>query len=84
MKGKVMAITLQNPDLDHRLRSLAAETGTSPEALAEETLTRYFAATAELGAMLEERLREVEDGRVESVDGESAFARLRERSRNAQ
>jgi len=72
-----MPITLQNPALDSRLRSLAAETGTSPEALAEETLTRYFAATAELGTMLEERLREVEDGRVEAVDGETAFARLR-------
>lgn len=78
-----MPITLQNPDLDSRLRSLAAETGTSPEALAEETLTRYFAATAELGSMLEGRLREVEEGRVETVDGETAFAQLRERSRNA-
>ncbi len=64
-----MAITLQDPDLDHTLRSLAAEAGTSPEALAEETLTRYFAATAELGTMLEERLREVEEGRVEPMDG---------------
>jgi predicted transcriptional regulator len=78
-----MSITLQNPDLDNRLRSLAAETGTSPEALAEETLTRYFAVAAELGTMLEERLREVEDGRVETVDGATAFAQLRKRSESA-
>ena len=79
-----MPITLQDPDLNQKLRSLAAETGTSPESLAEETLTRYFAAAADLGAVLEQRLREVEQGKVEPVDGEEAFARLRERKRNMQ
>jgi predicted transcriptional regulator len=79
-----MPITLQNPELNQKLRSLAAETGTSPEALAEETLTNYFAAAADLGAVLEQRLREVEQGKVETVDGEEAFAQLRERKRSVQ
>jgi predicted transcriptional regulator len=84
VRGTVMPITLQNPDLDQKLRSLAAETGTSPEALAEETLTSYFAAAADLGDVFEQRLREVEQGKVETVDGEQAFARLKKRKRSMQ
>jgi predicted transcriptional regulator len=73
-----MTISLQNPMLDQKLPLLAEETGRPAESVSEDVLTSYFEAAADVGTMLEERLREVEEGRVVTVDGEAAFARLRE------
>ena len=79
-----MPITLRDRDLNQKLRSLAAETGTSPESLAEETLTRYFAAAADLGAVLEQRLRELSNARSNLWTAKKPSPDSRERKRNMQ
>ena len=70
-----------NPDLEAKLNQLAAETGRAKDDLVRDALTGYVEELSQVREMLNDRYDEVKSGRVKLVDGEQAFAQLREKSR---
>jgi predicted transcriptional regulator len=68
------------PDTESRLNELAAKTGRSATDLIEDAMAGYLAEVAETRTMLDGRYDEVKSGRVKPVDGEHAFASLRQKS----
>lgn len=74
--GEPMIIHL-SPDLEAKLNALAAQTGRAPDELAQDALARYLDELAELRATLDSRYDDIKSGRVQAMDGEEAFARLR-------
>jgi predicted transcriptional regulator len=70
------------PDTESRLNELAAKTGRSTTDLIEDAMAGYLAEAAETRTMLDGRYDEVKSGRVTPIDGEQAFASLRQRSKD--
>lgn len=70
------------PETAARLNALAAESGRSPEDLVQDAMAGYLTEVAETRAMLDQRYDDIVGGRVQSVDGEQSFARLRSKSRD--
>ncbi len=68
------------PETESRLQELAAATGRAPEELIEDAMTGYLSELTQVRGMLEDRYDDVKSGRVQPIDGEEAFARLREKS----
>jgi predicted DNA-binding protein len=69
-------------DTESRLNELAAQTGRSPADLIEDAMAGYLAETVDTRRMLERRYNDVKSGRVQAIDGEEAFDRLRGRSKD--
>jgi predicted transcriptional regulator len=65
------------PETESRLQELAAKTGRAPDELVEDAMAGYLAELAQTRGMLDGRYDAIKSGRVEPVDGEEAFARLR-------
>jgi predicted transcriptional regulator len=65
-----------------RLQELAAKTGRAPDELVEDAMAGYLQELAETREMLDSRYDDLKSGRVKPVDGEEAFARLRDKSKN--
>lgn len=74
-----MELHVTNPDLEPRIAQWASETGRPADELVEEALAGYLSELAEVREMLESRYDDIVSGKVELVDGEKAFAYLRER-----
>jgi len=70
------------PETESRLQELAATTGRAPEELVEDAMTGYLAELTQVRNMLDGRYDEIKSGRVQPIDGEDAFARLREKSQD--
>ena len=70
------------PETESRLQELAATTGRAPDELVEDAMTGYLAELTQVRTMLDGRYDEIKNGRVQPIDGEEAFARLREKSRD--
>lgn len=70
-----------SPELEARLNKLAAESGRPKDKLVEDAMSAYLADIAEVREMLETRYEDLKSGRVKPIDGEEAFARLRQRSK---
>ena len=76
-----MAVHLK-PETESRLQELAATTGRAPEDLVEDAMAGYAAELAQLRATLDARYDDVKTGRVQPIDGEEAFRRLRNKSQD--
>lgn len=76
-----MAVHLK-PETEARLQELAAATGRAPEELVEDAMSGYLAELTQVRNMLDGRYDEVKSGRVRPIDGEEAFARLRQKSQD--
>ena len=76
-----MQVTFK-PDTESRLNELATKSGRSPADLVEDAMAGYLAEVAETRKMLDGRYDELKSGRVKPIDGEQAFTRLREKSKN--
>lgn len=63
-----------------KLNDLAARSGRSPEEIVEDALAGYFAGLAAVRETLDSRYDDLKGGRVNAIDGEEAFRRLREKS----
>jgi len=74
-----MAVHLK-PETEARLQELAATTGRAPEELVEDAMSGYLAELTQVHKMLDGRYDEIKSGRVQPIDGEKAFARLRQKS----
>jgi len=66
------------PKTESRLQELAAATGRAPDELVEDAMTGYLAELTQVRDMLDGQYDEIKSGRVQSIDGEKAFAQLRQ------
>ena len=79
MRGMVVRL---KPETESRLKELAATSGRAPEELVEDAMAGYLTETTALRDTLDKRYDEVKSGRVQPVEGEEAFLRLRGKSEN--
>ncbi len=70
------------PETESRLQELAATTGRAPDELVEDAMAAYLAELTQVRSMLDGRYDDIKSGRVQPVDGEEAFGRLRQRSQD--
>jgi hypothetical protein len=75
-----MEVHLNNPDLQAKVDQWVTETGRSADELVEDAMTGYFDELRVVRAMLDSRYEDFKSGRVKPMDGEEAFAKLREKS----
>ena len=80
-KLTVMVVRLK-PETESRLQELAATTGRAPDELIEDAMTGYFAELTQLRNTLDGRYDEIKSGRVQPINGEEAFGKLREKSKD--
>ncbi len=66
-----------NPDLQAKVDRWVAETGRPTEELVEDAMVGYFDVLAQVRGMLDSRYGDLKSGRVQPIDGEEAFARLK-------
>jgi predicted transcriptional regulator len=71
------------PETESRLQELAATTGRAPDELVEDAMAGYLAELAQVRKTLDERYDDIQSGRVQPVDGEEAFQRLRRKAENS-
>ena len=69
------------PDLEAKLEKLATESGRPKDELVQDAVAGYCAELAKVREILDGRYDEIKSGRVKPIDGEDAFARLREKSK---
>jgi predicted transcriptional regulator len=69
-----------SPDTAKKLNALAATSGRAPEEIVEDALAGYLQEVASVRQTLDSRYDDLKSGRVQAVDGEEAFRRLREKS----
>jgi len=69
------------PETESRLQELASKSGRPPSDLIEDAMAGYLQELSELRAMLDARYDDLKSGRVKPVDGEEAFAKLRQKSK---
>jgi predicted DNA-binding protein len=65
------------PETQSRLNELAVQTGRPANELVEDAIAGYLEELAEVRATLDSRYDDIKAGRVQPLDGEQAFARLR-------
>ena len=70
------------PETESRLQELATKTGRAPGDLIEDAMAGYLQELAQVRGMLDGRYDDLKSGRVKPVDGEEAFAKLRQKSKN--
>lgn len=70
------------PETESRLQELAATTGRAPGDLVEDAMSGYLAELTEVRNMLDGRYDDIKTGRVQPIDGEDAFARMRQKSQD--
>jgi len=80
-KLAVMVVHLK-AETESRLRQLAETTGRAPDELVEDAMTGYLAELSQVRDMLDGRYDDLKSGRVQPIDGEAAFARLRQKSKD--
>ena len=69
------------PETESRLQELSSKSGRPPSDLIEDAMAGYLQELSEVRAMLDGRYDDLESGRVKSLDGEEAFAKLRQKSK---
>lgn len=70
------------PELEKKLNDLAAQTGRGTGELVQDAVAGFVEELAGMRGMLDSRYSDLKSGRVKPIDGEEAFARLREKSEN--
>ncbi|HLW88357.1 MAG TPA: hypothetical protein VKR57_07665 [Terriglobales bacterium] len=68
------------PETESRLHQLASQSGRPTDELVEDAMATYLREVADLRSMLDSRYDDIKSGKVQPVDGEEAFARLRQKS----
>jgi predicted transcriptional regulator len=70
------------PETESRLQQLAATTGRAPDELVEYAMAGYLTELTQVRSLLDGRYDDIKSGRVQPVDGEEAFDRLRQKSQD--
>jgi predicted DNA-binding protein len=68
------------PDIEARLEQLVTETGRTRDEFVQDAMAGYFDELGQVRAMLDSRYDDIKSGKVKPINGEEAFARLREKS----
>jgi predicted DNA-binding protein len=68
------------PEMAKKLTDLAATTGRGADELVQDALAGYLEELALLRDTLDTRDDDLKSGRVQPIDGDEAFTRLREKS----
>ncbi len=68
------------PEMAKKLTDLAATTGRGADKLVQDALVGYLEELALLRDTLDTRYDDLKSGRVQPIDGDDAFARLRQKS----
>ena len=68
------------PETESRLQELAQQTGRAPDELIEDAMASYLKELSEIRQTLDTRFDDVKSGKVQAIDGDSAFAELRRKS----
>ena len=68
------------PDVQAKLEQMARESGRPSGELVEDAVIGYFDELAHTREMLDRRYDDLESGRVNAIDGEEAYRRLREKT----
>ena len=68
------------PETESRLQELAQQTGRAPNDLVEDAMAGYLQELGDVRGMLDSRYDDLKGGRVQAVDGQTAFAELRRKS----
>ncbi len=68
------------PGTAKKLNALAETSRRAPEEIVEDALAGYFEEVASVRKTLDSRYDDLKSGRVEIIDGEEAFKKLREKS----
>ena len=74
-----MAVKLK-PETESRLQELAASTGRAPDELAEDAMSGHLAELSQLRDTLDRRYDQIKSGKIQPIDGEDAFTRLRNKN----
>jgi predicted transcriptional regulator len=69
-----------SPETAKKLNDLAASSGRAPNEIVEDALAGYLEEVTAVRRTLDSRYADLKSGRVEPIDGEEAFRRLREKS----
>ncbi len=69
------------PETESRLQEPASKTGRPPSDLIEDAMAGYLQELTEVREMLDGRYDDLKSGRVKTVEGEDAFAKLRQKSK---
>ena len=69
-----------SPATAKKLNDLAASSGRAPEEIVEDALAGYLEEVGAVRQTLDNRYDDLKGGRVNPIDGEDAFRRLREKS----
>jgi predicted transcriptional regulator len=69
------------PETESRLQELATKSGRPTSELIEDAMASYLLEVAEVRAMLDGRYEDLKSGGVKPLDGEEAFTRLRQKSK---
>lgn len=75
-----MEVHVTNPDLEQKLSDLAQRSGRGADELVQDALTGYFEEIGTLRSTLDARYDDLKNGRVQPIDGEEAFERLKAKS----
>ena len=68
------------PETAKKLNDLATTSGRAPEDIVEDALAGYLEEVASVRKTLDSRYDDLKSGRVNPIDGEEAFRKLREKS----
>jgi hypothetical protein len=65
------------PDVEKKLHDLARQSGRGTDELLQDAFTAYLEEVVQTREVLNSRYDELKSGRVQPIDGEEAFARLK-------
>jgi hypothetical protein len=68
------------PEVQAKLDQLAAETGRARDEFVRDAMAGYFDELLRTRGMLDRRYDDIQSGKVQLMDGEEAFARLKEKT----
>lgn len=65
------------PDVEKKLNELAEQSGRATDQLLQDALAGYLDELAQTRDVLNSRYDDLKSGRVQAIDGEEAFVRLK-------
>jgi hypothetical protein len=65
------------PEIEKKLNDLATQSGRATDELVRDAMAGYLDELVQTREMLNSRYDDLKSGRVEPIDGEEAFARLK-------
>ena len=78
-----MEVHFTNPELQAKVEQWVNKTGRPAEELLEDAMAGYLDELARLNETLDSRYDDIKNGKVQLIDGEEAFTRLRAKGKPA-